>query len=282
MPGSKTYTANKVNELFEIEVHDTIHEIETQHSFRSGFFLEIIKIAISVLLSTIASIHTSDSNIQGINLLIHCIVIFILLYIVLTGLFAIGKYLVGTLLSRRIFRSIRKEQYNLFHKRTLNYVYLGISFENKYSSYLDKNKNCTFVNGPSSDTDLIINYLAQAVYYFSIAHDGFEIVIPKETNNKRKENINAKFVNYIGFPYLAISLSSALNSLDRLDDYISQLKDALRKAAIPPERMDIYLTSISELQDNYIKLLKSSYFGSLSRVNALRNSYDISVKNQIK
>lgn len=272
MPGSKTYTANKVNELYEIEVHDTLHAMEHKHGLVSNAFWEVLKISLSVLLTAIVSVSsTSGVDGTGIDMLIYYTISFIILYVVLTALFKLLRLLIEILFSARIFPSVKKEYYNLFHKRTLNYIYLGISFENKYSSYLEKCAKEDYVNNPCSDTDLIINYLSQSVYYFFLAQEEFDKVIPKRTQSERKEKLNKKFLEYIGFPYLTISLASAKNALERLVNHISCLTSVISKSAYPDDIKNSYTVSISKLGKKCNIDLIPAFSKHLFRINSLNN-----------
>lgn len=52
MPGSKTYTSYKANELLEFELLDAIQSMNKKRSssFRFTLFWEVVKISISVVL----------------------------------------------------------------------------------------------------------------------------------------------------------------------------------------------------------------------------------------
>ena len=221
MPGSKTYTTNKVNELLEYDFFNGINDLE-KHTIKGvsrTVFGEIIKICLSLLLTTGISILTlpnqdNDANLYfNLSVITSCTVAFIVFYAFINGMLVIGKWLFDALFNKRLVSAEKQKGYLLFHKKIVNHIYLGISFENKYNVYIAQ------ATGGVNDLnfDLASNYLSQSVYYFKIALGDINDLIPPNTKKKGfREKKNAEFLDYIGFPLLNLSLISAQRSLNRL------------------------------------------------------------------
>lgn len=243
MPGSKTYTSNKINELLEMEFLDGVSEIE-KHSARkltNAFFGEVLKISLSLLASVgieYLSLKETSTTVRPavgsrgeliaeIETIISLIIVFILSYLIINLLVFAGKWIFSAVFNKRILPSEKSKSYADFHKKIINHIYLGISFENKYIVYVamaSKQKNDT-------NFDLAANYLSQAVHYFRLAKDELSELIPSQVKRgSYLERRNAMYIDYIGFPIINIALISGQRSLMRLlgtKDKILKITDSI-------------------------------------------------------
>lgn len=238
MPGSKTYTSNKINELLEMEFLDVVSEME-KHSAKkltNAFFGEVLKISLSLLASVgieyLSLKETSTSAkpavdptgklIVEMETIISLILVFILSYVLINLFILVGKWIFSAVFNKRILSSEKAKSYADFHKKIINHIYLGISFENKYNIYVD------VASGQPNDInfDLTANYLSQAVHYFRLAKDELSDLIPTQVKKwSYLDRRNAKYLDYIGFPIINIALISGQRSLMRL----LETKDKLLK-----------------------------------------------------
>ena len=229
MPGSKTYTSNKINELLEMEFLDGVSKIEKQSAKKlsNTFFLEVLKIGLSSLITAIVEYFSLkgvlvpkepaaepvDELMVQTEMIVFMIAVFVLSYLLIHLLVVVGKWLFGAIFNKRILPSEKAKAYVDFHKKIVNHIYLGISFENKYSVYIslaETQKN-------EISFDLAANYLSQAVYYFKLAKDELSELIPTEAKrNSYLDRRNAKYLDCIGFPIINIALISGQRSLRRL------------------------------------------------------------------
>lgn len=255
MPGSKTYTSNKINELLEHDFLDGVSDLE-KHGLKgisSTIFLEILKIGLSLIFTTWVSILTLPDGSNPNDLLFNlkiiaiCIIVFIIFYLLVNLIFITGRWLFDALFNLRRFSS-QKEKASLdFHKKIVNHIYLGISFENKYNEYISRSTN------KENDLmlDLSLNYLSQSVHYFKIASEEINKYIPSDAKRKgMRERKNAEFLNYIGFPLLNISLISAQRSLKRLlttEGHIREITNSVLAASNRETIKLAYMNSINEL-----------------------------------
>lgn len=284
MPGSKTYTSNKVNELFEIEMRESAQLVEDKKgkNIASTIFWEVLKITASILGTTyynyrfmLPEKEISDTipYYEQLQLLLYHILGFIVLYILLTGLCKSSRWLIEIFFSKRVFPSVKKQSYDRFHKKILNYIYLGVSFENKFNVYLMHHLKSESSLNYTTDLDLAINYLSQSIYYFVKAYSGIDDIIPQRIKpNGRKEMANAKFLKYIGYSHLLISFASAHNSLTRLANSTETLKAKIIN--MPTTISESYKLSIDDLQHNYIVRLKDNYESLLVRTKSLKTRSD--------
>ena len=229
MPGSKTYTSNKINELLEMEFLDGMSKME-KHSVKKlsgAFFCEVLKINLSLLMSAVVDFPSlaeflakaqqaaepMDEHIVKIKTVILMIVAFIFSYLFIQLLFVIGRWLFSAVFNKRFLPSEKGHAYVEFHKKILNHIYLAISFENKYDMYIFQAAGQT----TKIAVDLAANYLSQAVHYFKLAKDElYELIPPDANKHSYFEKRNAKYLNYIGFPIIKIALISGQRSLRRL------------------------------------------------------------------
>lgn len=229
MPGSKTYTSNKINELLEMEFLDGVSEME-KHSARkltNAFFCEVLKISLSLLASVgieyLSLKETSTSAkpaiepmgelIVEMETIISLISVFVLSYLLINLLVFVGKWIFSAVFNKRILPSEKAKSYADFHKKIINHIYLGISFENKYNVYV------SVANAQKNDInfDLAANYLSQAVHYFRLAKDELSELIPSQVKRgSYLDRRNAMYLDYIGFPIITIALISGQRSLMRL------------------------------------------------------------------
>lgn len=227
MPGSKTYTSNKVNELIEEEFIDGINNLEKQHSksISNTVFWEITKVSISILATTLINLLLASQNgystpsWSDLRIISSCIIIFIVMYFIVNGLAIAFKWLFDAIFNKRLLSSEKKRGYLIFHKRIVNHIYLGISFENKFNMYISKASS----KEDDLNLDLATNYMSQSAYYFKIAKEELIELIP-ERSSGILEKRNADFLNFIGFPTLNISLISAQRSLNRLNAAEKQIR----------------------------------------------------------
>lgn len=273
MPCSKTYTNNKANELLEVQMDESAHliDVHKEKSIASTIFWEVIKITSSILLTTYFNfqfiIPTLNNNNtipypEQIKILLYHIAGFIILYVLFTGLIKLIKWLFEILFSNRMFSSVKTQAYNLFHKRVINYLYLGVIFENKYSVYL--NQKSKDKNDKNYNRDLAINYFSQSIYYYKKADIEIENIIPERVKKEgRKEKTNAKFLNSIGYSHILISFNSAKNSLTRMNESITNLYE------ISSSDLEFYKPIISNLQQDYIEPLIDKYQSHIIRTNEL-------------
>lgn len=284
MPGSKTYTSNKVNELFEIEMQESAYNSEAKKtkSIACMFFVEILKISLSLLGTIYFNYKLNFSNLNiseklsysdQILFLIKIICGFIVLYLSLAAFIIILKIIIEWLFGKRVFRGFRRKAYALFHKRILNYIYLGASFENKYNKYLNNYLNDNNSPDYSKFLDLTMDYFSQSLYYFNKAYIEIDEFYPKKVKqNGRKEKLNAIFLNRIGFSHLIISFVSAYNSLKRLDDSIDLLET--RIVHCPNIISESYKLAIDDLKQSYIMSLISNYDMLIIRTKALSQCFN--------
>lgn len=229
MPGSKTYTSNKINELLEMEFLDVVSEMEKQSARKltNAFFGEVLKISLSLLASvgieylSLKETSTSAKPAVGsmgeliveMETIISLILVFILSYLLINLLVFAGKWIFSAVFNKRILPSEKSKSYADFHKKIINHIYLGISFENKYNVYVSmasKQKN-------DINFDLAANYLSQAVHYFRLAKDELSDLIPSQVKRgSYLDRRNAMYLDYIGFPIINIALISGQRSLMRL------------------------------------------------------------------
>lgn len=238
MPGSKTYTSNKINELLEMEFLDVVSEME-KHSARkltNAFFGEVLKISLSLLASvgieylSLKETSTSAKPAVGsmgeliveMDTIISLILVFILSYLLINLLVFAGKWIFSAVFNKRILPSEKSKSYADFHKKIINHIYLGISFENKFNVYVSmasKQKN-------DINFDLAANYLSQAVHYFRLAKDELSDLIPSQVKRgSYLDRRNAMYIDYIGFPIINIALISGQRSIMRL---LGTKKDILK------------------------------------------------------
>lgn len=229
MPGSKTYTSNKINELLEMEFLDVVSEMEKRSAKKltNAFFGEVLKISLSLLASvgieylSLKEISTSAKPavdptgklIVEMETIISLILVFILSYVLINLFILVGKWIFSAVFNKRILSSEKAKSYADFHKKIINHIYLGISFENKYNIYVD------VASGQPNDInfDLAANYLSQAVHYFRLAKDELSDLIPTQVKRwSYLDRRNAKYLDYIGFPIINIALISGQRSLMRL------------------------------------------------------------------
>lgn len=294
MPGSKTYTSNKVNELFEIEMQESAKTIESKKrkNTASTFFWEVLKIAGSLLGTTyynyrsIISTVTADSNYNSqivqyerqSSLLINHIIGFIILYISCTVMIKMFRMIFEMIFGKRIFSTFKIESYNQFHKRIINHIYMGVSFENKFNVYMTQRLKKQSDPNYYTDLDLTMNYLSQSIYYLEKAYEELVKFFPKRTTRKgRKEKTNAEFLKAIGFSYIIISLASAQNSIMRLYNSVDSLNSLVN--SLSEDTKNRYLTSIIDLKDNHLEKLREDFDGLLVRTQALK-SYSDSMNNK--
>lgn len=230
MPGSKTYTSNKINELLEMEFLDGVSKME-KHSAKklsSTFFLEVLKISLSLLISVMVEclslkegltatgqiVEPTNNLIAKMEMIIFMVSVFVLSYLIIHLLVVVGKWLFSAIFNKRILPSERVKAYVDFHKKIINHIYLGISFENKYNAYK------SLENGQKEIVvDLAANYLSQAVHYFKLAKDELSELIPTEVKRgSYLDKRNAKYLDHIGYPVVCIALISGQRSLRRLLD----------------------------------------------------------------
>ncbi len=115
MPGSKTYTSNKVNELFEIEMRESAQLVEDKKgkNIASTIFWEVLKITASILGTTyynyrfmLPENEISDTipYYEQLQLLLYHILGFIVLYVLLTGLCKLFRWLIEIFPAKGCFR----------------------------------------------------------------------------------------------------------------------------------------------------------------------------------
>lgn len=275
MPGSKTYTSNKVNELLEAEFIDSINDLEKQRikSVSTTLFWEIIKVSVSLLVTTLINLlilpakENSEGSWEELKIIAICISVFILIYLIINGLAIVAKWLFDALFNKRLFFAEKKKGYLVFHKKIVNHIYLGISFENKYNTYISKASN----QADDLNLDLATNYLSQSVHYFKIAKEELQELIP-EKNSGVLEKRNAEFLDFIGFPLMNVSLISGQRSLNRLLATEQKICDIAKEITAESNGAVIkqaYLSSISNLHSE-LKRYVSRYEDFLERSIALQ------------
>lgn len=280
MPGSKTYTSNKVNELLEAEFIDSINSLEKQRlkSISTTLFGEIIKVSVSLLVATLINLLMLSANASSENknseslwlelqIIAICILIFILVYLTVNGFVIISKWLFDALFNKRLFSAEKKKGYLNFHKKIVNHIYFGISFENKYNMYISRATS----EADDLNLDLATNYLSQSVHYFKIAKEELQELIPQK-NSGALERRNAEFMDFIGFPLINISLISGQRSLNRLiatEQQICDLAKAITAESNGGVIKQAYFSSITDLYSE-IKTYISRYEDFLERAMALQ------------
>lgn len=274
MPGSKTYTSNKVNELLEFDFFEGISEIEKNRSkgISSVISEEIIKICISLYFTTFTGIFSTTENtvdsVSNLKLMSQCILLFAVVYISATVAWKIFKWILDAIFNKRLLIGEKKKAYVSFHKRIINHIYLGISFENKYNEYLTKSQN----GENDLCLDLASNYLSQSVHYFRVAkNELFELIPTKSGKCGFREKLNASFLDYVGYPLILISLITAQRSLNRLlnsKTAIDNFKNKLDSKNNNTTINNAYSKSISDLFSD-IELYVGNYESFLERVISL-------------
>ena len=282
MPGSKTYTSNKVNELFEIELYESVQFSEEKKgkSLTSTIFQEVLIIAASILgttyynyrfMITDTEISSSIPYPEQIRILLSHIFGFIIFYVFINGFLKLTRWLFEIIFGKRCIPSVKNQSYNQFHKKILNYIYLGVSFENKFNVYLLNNLKDENSSNYRTDFDLSITYFSQSIYYFDKAYSEIENIFPQRIKpNGRKEKSNAAFLKFIGYSHLLTSFTSAFNSLVRLNESITTLNS---KLSADSKNYNFYKSAIDDLQENSITRLIDSYEGLLTRTLSLKNRY---------
>ncbi|MBQ8314990.1 MAG: hypothetical protein IJX95_04525 [Lachnospiraceae bacterium] len=218
MPGSKTYTSSKVNELVELEIFDGLQDLEKQRLKGISFtiFLEVIKISLSILITSLLQLPSATDEkelILDLKTSAICICVFVVVYLVLNLLVIVGKWLFDACWNKRRLLREKKLGHAYFHKKIVNHIYIAISFENKYIAYLKRSSSVK----DNLNVDLGVNYLSQATHYFKIAKSELVQLIPPEAKRRGKREIkNAQYLAFIGYPVLNSSLVSAQRSLHRL------------------------------------------------------------------
>lgn len=286
MPGSKTYTSNKINELLEMEFLNGVSKME-KHSAQklsNTFFLEVLKISLSLLISVVVecfslkegltatkqSVDQMDELIVKMETIIFMIVVFVLSYLLIHLLVVVGKWLFSAVFNKRILPSEKVKAYVDFHKKIINHIYLGISFENKYNVYIfpEGNQKTEII------VDLAVNYLSQAVHYFKLAKDELSELIPNEVKrNSYLDRRNARYLDYVGFPIINIALISGQRSLRRLlgtKDSILGVANSITAKANEHSIKKGYSDSLGFLFDE-INSYADCYQGFLERVVGLQN-----------
>ena len=286
MPGSKTYTSNKINELLEMEFLDGVSKMEKQSAKKlsNTFFFEVLKISLSLFITAVVeclslkgvlvpkepAVESMDELIVKMEMIIFMIVVFVFSYAFIHLLVAIGKWLFSAFVNKRILPSEKVKAHINFHKKIVNHIYLGISFENKYSVYIlpeEAQKNEIIF-------DLAANYLSQAVYYFELAKNELSELIP--TGAKRNSYLdwrNAEYLDSIGFPIINITLISGQRSLRRLLRTKEKILDAAKSINAEANAHSIkqgYSDSLESLFDQ-INSYADCYQSFLSRVADLQN-----------
>ena len=233
MPGSKTYTSNKVNELLESEFLTSINGLEKSRikNISKIFFEETLKVILSLLVTTIIGAYSNITNKEtgdleyNLKIIAIGLAIFLGAYLLLNGLHLIAKWLFHAVFNKRILRSEKKKAFWTFHKRIINHIYLGISFENKYNEYLRHSSE----NENDLNFDLAMNYLSQAVHYFEIAENELDDLIPDTVSSNKRPIKDANFLAHVGYPLLNVSLVSAQRSLNRLFESKDKLEEIINK-----------------------------------------------------
>lgn len=277
MPGSKTYTTNKVNELLEFDFFEGINEIEKNRSknISSAISEEIIKICISLYVSTYTGVFSSTENaadsVYNLKVMSKCILIFVIIYIVATVSWKVLKWIFDAIFNKRLLLGEKKKAYISFHKRIINHIYLGISFENKYNEYITKTSN----RKNDLNLDLASNYLSQSVHYFKVAKSElFELIPTKAGRSAFREKLNAKYLDYIGYPLIFTSLITAQRSLNRLlnsQNNINQYKANIDSENNNSTIRNAYKKSIDDLFHD-INTYTSDYQALLERVISLEKT----------
>lgn len=278
MPGSKTYTSNKVNELLEHDFFDGINDIEKNKlkGFSKAVCTEILKICLSLLVTSLISLFTLPAQDSEANLLFNfkiisiCTAVFIGVYLLTNIIFWIGKWVLDAIFNKRLLTSEKKKSYLMFHKKIVNHIYLGISFENKYNVYISTASNKI----DDLNLDLASNYLSQAVHYFKIALDEIQDLIPPDVKKDGwREKKNAEFLDYIGFPLLNVSFVSAQRSLNRLLATEIQIKNLTNSILANDNKTAIQLAYSSSIEGLFVEISSyiNSYESNLERVLKLQN-----------
>lgn len=159
MPGSKTYTSTKSNELFEAEIELYLKKQNSSSAVEKciNVIIEVAKIILSAIIpiyidqgfaklfsasNTVSQNQTSIPNPNSVltpqfvaELFVPLIFYFSIGYAVLTILFSILKYLVQCFLSGRFWPKSKEAAKVYYHKVTLNQILLAMSFENKLRFY---------------------------------------------------------------------------------------------------------------------------------------------------
>lgn len=274
MPGSKTYTSYKANELLEFELLNAIQSMNKKRSssFRFTLFWEVVKISISVVFASLFSPYIDGKSLsEQWNFLGTLVLLFLLSYLAVSGLLVVAKWLFDALFNKRRLRKEQVYANDYFHKRILNYVYLAIGFENKFNCYLQKYSCCS---NNCSEVDLIVTYLAQAVYYFEKANTELKKIIPPKEMEKniKKEKVNAEYLSIIGYDYLITSIEGSINSIKRISGAAKELEvnhPLLFKCIFDQKYQDN--VSALALTANMLILSYEQYY---ERVYALREKSD--------
>lgn len=289
MPGSKTYTSNKINELLESEFLGDFLELEKHNAktVSNAFFGEVLKISLSLLIAAVVKLFDAKAALSSapvtaatslsaaptdeVYTIIYLCAVFMLSYFLIHCIIIGGKWLFDSVFNKRILASQKAKAYITFHKKVENYIYLGISFENKYNSYISRRN---FLK-KEIFCDLAANYLSQSAHYFELAKDELYKLIPEkvEKRNKSFDQKNAQYLYFIGFPSIIIALVSAQRSLNRL----LNTEDAIIAAANGIK----VLAKQSHIQCSYVASLHSMLSDIRSYVsfyqNLLERVYDLQI-----
>ncbi len=293
MPGSKTYTSNKVNELLEAEFLEGMNDFEKvkMRGFSKTVFWEVIKISLSLLIANLIQLLTLTKNsadvfgntanlndtlnlAEELKVIITCLALFIFIYFVLSMLAKGIIWVYDAIFNLRGLSSEKKKAYWIFHKKIINHIYLGISFENKYNHYIQRASKAE----NDLNFDLSMHYLSQSVHYFEIAQNELKDLIPKEVTNKKKESPkNAEYLAYVGYPLICVTLVSAQRSLNRLQETKEKVEGIIEEVEAKDNK-DTIVTGFSVSETslfNDIKRYIDKYNFFLKRTQDLQKVYQI-------
>lgn len=286
MPGSKTYTSYKANELLESEFLDTLQSLKRNRFWDISNIIvsEILKISLSILISAIVNYMITPPEIihnilpKELSTIAVFIFLFIIIYLLMYFVLVMIRLILDTLFNKRRRQTIKNAAYETFHKRILNHIYLAISFENKYIVYLSKQHNSI----DDLNFDLAINYLSQAVHYFKLSKISLNKLIPPLVKNTGyRERKNAEFLGHIGYSILSISLVSGQRSLNRLYNTKSKILNSVSNISSTSNNSTIrlnYTTSINMLFSEINDCI-SQFNQHLVRTTKLHNDFQNSIKN---
>jgi hypothetical protein len=237
MPGSKTFTSSKMLELLEYSLIEEYQKMQKRTSGSKTFscFIEVAKVCFSTMLSSVFVLNANLSKIFSLEepeglikaaavLGIKICVVFLLGYILASLLLSKIIFLVNSIFNSRLTKKTKERSKQTFCHITANLIMLAVSFERKCYAYHKEEGSITNELERNAWMDLEIKYFIQAISYFELAGKRLQDAIPDQMKFCLKEKVNQKFEDYIGFDNLIIHITIALQSMDRLKNFYSNVE----------------------------------------------------------
>jgi len=246
MPGSKTFTSQKGVELFKAELIEALNTINEESAKKTKHTVtwEILK---AISSGIIVKVILDSNKVKTFSI---CKTVFItilslaVIYLLLT---AIEKIVPN------IKKDAKKRNYGnpeerdwlveYYHSVIENQHFLALSFENKFSNYID---SLSTTETPSWNdrihVDLCLSYLSQAIYYHSKSLSNYKKRILHEQIDKETQD----FYHDIGIPHQMLLLESGYNSCTRISELIDKNTDKQNVSKSSNEAKDTKLSQLKQ------------------------------------